>query len=603
MKGESVETSSDPPAIERTTDTERFVNKDSVRFVVHQELQNERVVYKNEHHVRHFTQELMRQRKSGVLCDVIVEMDGERCWAHRAILAAGSAYFHAAFHGDSSRADYGDRAWQVQHLHLTTVDKTAFESVMCYIYSGELLVSLTTVNSLITAADQLGVADVKLCCALHMQKNMDINNWLDIYKTCVAHNLENLSTIVEDFVGACFGVLAQEMELLQLPESNLQRILTRCNAERDSDIEAYILQVILKWVAFSYTDRVSSLDSLLDIVNTDILSRVHIDKVLAFDTMQGQYTETHPRVVQLLKVVKENDERRRGEMLREEEGETCDLKDETGEMLREEEGETCDLKDDNCLQDKKKATEMHGAAVLSNNDILDLNILIVNDPKCNGDDKSRNRLPIKKREGRLSLQTDSDAVRVKSESIFSENIPTGENDSDTDTEWSEPLRKAVLDFEHVESKGDNVSAARQSEAKKRDQYPPKKRRKYVDHETGDVPYTKVAPVSALEKTSNNGPGTHPVTRTSGRRKSSRPLKLESRRATRTLHAAEKKVSSAKRRTSKKASKSVTICTQTTEVPDECALPGEDGFLEERKLKLENGLDPAPRKRRGRKPGK
>ena len=585
MTGESVETSSDPPAMERTTDTERDVNKDSVRFVVHQELQNERVVYKNEQHVRHFTQELMRQRKTGVLCDVIIEVDGERCWAHRAILAAGSAYFHAAFHGDSSRADHGDRSWQVQHLHLTTVNRTAFESVLCYIYSGELLVSLATVNSLIIVADQLGVADVKRCCELHMQKNMDINNWLDIYKTCVAHNLEELSTIVEDFVGACFGVLAQEMELLQLPVSNLQRILCRCNPERDGDIEAYILQVILNWVAFSYTDRVCSLDALLDNVNTDILSRVHIDKVLACHMMQGHDAITHPRVVQLLKVVKENDERL------------------TGEMLRKEEGETCEMKEENCLQVKQKATEMHEAAVLNNNDILDLNVLIVNDQKCNGDDKSRNRLPIKKREGRLLLQTDSDAVKVKSENICSENSPTGGNDSDTDTEWSEPLRKAMLDLENVSMK-QACSASRQSEAaKKHDQYPLKKRRKYVDHETGDVPYSKVALVSSPEKTNKNGAVTQPMTRTRGRRKSSCPLKLESRRATRTVHAAAKKASSAKKRTAKKANKSVTICTQTTEVPDECAQLDDDAFLEERKVKLENGLDPAPRKRRGRKPGK
>lgn len=596
MKGESRETSSDPPAIARSTDTERHVNKDSVHFVVHRELQNERVVYKNEQHIHNFTQELIQQRKDGFFCDVVIEVDGQRYWAHRAILAAGSAYFHAAFH--SARPDNGDSNRQLQHMNLTTVDRGAFESVLYYIYSGDLLVSLATVSDLITVAGQLGVADVKQCCEFHMRKIIDINNWLDIYKICVMHNLEKLSMIVEDFIVTSFGVLAQEMELLQLPESYVQKILSRCNTERDNDIEGYILQVILKWVVFRYSDRVSCLDKLLSIVNAEILTKVHMDKILAIDAIQGHVILAQPNVMELLKEVKENDEKQKleEERIRQEEEEDFKMKEENS--LREETRRLTIVE-----EEKAENIKTHEGPVLNSNDST--NSHVANGAKSVSSDKNRKRLPIKKREDRTSHQ--KDAVTVKKENVSSEVIAAGENDSDTDTEWSEPLRKALLDLEQStmkeEADGDKDATGRQSETKKQDQYPPKKRRKYVDHEAGDVLYSKVAPASSQEKTAKNCAGTPAVARTSARRKSSRPLKLVSHRTTRTSHTAAKTANATPKNALKKTSKSVTTCTQTIEVPGEVVLPGEENLLQEQKVKVENGLEPAPRKRRGRKPGK
>lgn len=223
-----------------------------------------------------------------------------------------------------------------------------------------------------------------------------------------------------------------------------------------------------------------------------------------------------------------------------------------------------------------------------------------------GNDKSRKQLPIKKREDRTSQHGDS-KVSVKEENTSTEPVPAQENDSDTDTEWSEPLRKALLDLQQSnikqEADDDQDATGQKTDTKKRDQYPPKKRRKYVDYETGDVLYSKVAPITGDEKTSKDNAALPVVMKTSARRKSSRPLKLVSHRTSRTSQAAAKSANSIVKNTSKKPSKSVTTCTQTTETPNEGTLPSEDSLLLEQKVKVENGLEPPPRKRRGRKPGK
>ena len=604
MKGESEETSSEPPATSPPTNTgpEQHVNKDSVQFVVHRELANERVVYKNEHHIQHFTQELIRQRKDGFLCDVVIEVDGQRYWAHRAILAAGSAYFHAAF--NSTRPDNasgGDATCQVQHLNLTTVDRAsdraAFEAVLYYIYTGDLLVSLATASDLITVAGQLGVADVKQCCEYHMRKIIDINNWLDVYKMCVTHNLEKLSTVVEDFIVTSFGVLAQEKQLLHLPESFLQNVLSRCNTERDIDIEGYILQVILKWVVHSATDRMGCLGKLLSIVKADNLSKDHIDKILACDAIRGHEILTQPVVIQLLKTVEENDEKQK---LKKENEEMSKLTAHA-DLEKQEVNQSTILEKDG----ERPAENKTDKCSLANSDRT--KSPIVTDATSVGSDRSRKRLPIKKREDRTSQQL----VSVKEENISSEPVHAPENDSDTDTEWSEPLRKALLDLQQAKMKreADNsqVSTVQKSDTKKRDQYPPKKRRKYADHETGDIPYSKVAPIASDERTGKGSVVLPVVMKTSARRKSSRPLKLlVTHRTTRTSQAAAKSVASIVRNTLKKPSKSVTTCTQTIEGTGDASLPSEGSLILEQKVKVkvENGfVEPAPRKRRGRKPGK
>ena len=602
MKGESKETSSEPPAISPPTNTgtEQHVNKDSVQFVVHRELANERVVYKNEHHIQHFTQELIRQRKDGFLCDVVIEVDGQRYWAHRAILAAGSAYFHAAFNSTRPDNASGDATCQVQHLNLTTVDRAsdraAFEAVLYYIYTGDLLVSLATASDLITVAGQLGVADVKQCCEYHMRKIIDINNWLDVYKMCVTHNLEKLSTVVEDFIVTSFGVLAQEKQLLHLPESFLQNVLSRCNTERDIDIEGYILQVILKWVVHSAADRMDCLGKLLSIVKADNLSKDHIDKILACDAIRGHEILTQPVVAQLLKTVKENDEKQK--LIKEDE-ERSILKAHV-ELEKQEVNQLTILEKDG----KRSAENKIHKCPLSNSNRT--KSPVATDATSVGSDRSRKRLPIKKREDRTSQQV----VSVKEENISSEPVHVQENDSDTDTEWSEPLRKALLDLQQAkvkrEAENNQVSTVQKSDTKKRDQYPPKKRRKYADHETGDIPYSKVAPIANDEKTGKGSAALPVATKTSARRKSSRPLKLlVTHRTTRTSQAAAKSVASMMRTTLKKPSKSVTTCTQTIEGTGDASLPSAGSLILEQKVnvKVENGLEPAPRKRRGRKPGK
>jgi actin-binding protein IPP len=84
---------------------------------------------------------LSDMRRRGEFCDVKLVVEGQEFSAHRAVLAASSAYFRAMFAGGMKEAEMED-------VTIGGVPVRCFEGLLDFIYSGEVQVDQFNVQEL-----------------------------------------------------------------------------------------------------------------------------------------------------------------------------------------------------------------------------------------------------------------------------------------------------------------------------------------------------------------------------------------------------------------------------------------------------------------------
>ncbi|XP_022256518.1 kelch-like protein 17 [Limulus polyphemus] len=167
----------------------------------------------SDHHSTAFTA-LRDMRVKGQLCDVTLKVGELSISAHKVVLSACSAYFHAMFNSEMAE----------KHLATVTlheIDSCALSSLVEFAYTGEVLITEDNVQSLLPAASLLQVASVREACCRFLLRQLHPSNCLGIRSFADAHSCEELHQKSHKYALQNFQEVALTEEFLLLPLTEL----------------------------------------------------------------------------------------------------------------------------------------------------------------------------------------------------------------------------------------------------------------------------------------------------------------------------------------------------------------------------------------------
>ncbi|XP_076864748.1 zinc finger and BTB domain-containing protein 10 [Brachyhypopomus gauderio] len=115
-------------------------------------------------------QELDKQRKSGVLCDVSIVVSGQVFRAHKNILVAGSRYFKTLY---CLTKNEGSEQTTVTHLDVAAVQ--GFSVILDFLYSGNLLLTSQNAIEVMSVASYLQMTEVVQSCRAFIKDVLNIS--------------------------------------------------------------------------------------------------------------------------------------------------------------------------------------------------------------------------------------------------------------------------------------------------------------------------------------------------------------------------------------------------------------------------------------------
>ncbi|KAM8840032.1 zinc finger and BTB domain-containing protein 10 [Spinachia spinachia] len=130
--------------------------------------------YRNKPHENSYCyqllQELDKQRKSGILCDVNIVVSGQVFRAHKNILVAGSRYFKTLY--CLTKGEAPDQA-TVTHLDVAAVQ--GFSVILDFLYSGNLLLTSQNAIEVMSVASYLQMTEVVHSCRAFIKDALNIS--------------------------------------------------------------------------------------------------------------------------------------------------------------------------------------------------------------------------------------------------------------------------------------------------------------------------------------------------------------------------------------------------------------------------------------------
>ncbi|KAJ8273283.1 hypothetical protein GJAV_G00099780 [Gymnothorax javanicus] len=115
-------------------------------------------------------QELDKQRKSGILCDVNIVVSGQVFRAHKNILVAGSRFFKTLY--CLTKKESRDQT-TITHLDVAAVQ--GFSVILDFLYSGNLLLTSQNAIEVMTVASYLQMTEVVQSCRAFIKDALNIS--------------------------------------------------------------------------------------------------------------------------------------------------------------------------------------------------------------------------------------------------------------------------------------------------------------------------------------------------------------------------------------------------------------------------------------------
>ncbi|KPP59401.1 kelch-like protein 34-like [Scleropages formosus] len=195
-----------------------------------------------------------RLRSQGLLCDlVLVAADGTQFPAHRSLLACSGDYFWSMF----KEHTYEFRA---QRVELPAISSKGLESILDFIYTSWLSLSICTLEDTLEAANYLQVTRAVDLCVKYMRDNLSVDNCCFFANVAARYGVDDALAAANSFIGCHMGeLLGPGGDRVGLLELNLDSLRCALEVDEMSGVdELPLLLFLLDWLGSNSVSAVKS---------------------------------------------------------------------------------------------------------------------------------------------------------------------------------------------------------------------------------------------------------------------------------------------------------------------------------------------------------
>ena len=195
--------------------------------------------------------------------DVTICVDKQEFACHKNVLAISCPYFMAMFSNDMAESHQ-------EKVTLKDIDAQTMSLVLDYIYTGQVLLTEDTVQSLLSASNLFQLISLRNGCADFMMNHVTVSNCVGVYFFAKAHECEVLATKAKEIINSKFPTICGQQEFASLPADKLVEIVS------DDDItvtsEETVYEATLAWLEHDEENRIRHLELVMRFVRFAIIN-------------------------------------------------------------------------------------------------------------------------------------------------------------------------------------------------------------------------------------------------------------------------------------------------------------------------------------------
>ncbi len=276
-------------------DTRLEKGSNSVKNDISQTQNPPLIYYENDQKFANMMKFINNNREQGKYCDTVLEVGDKKYFAHSCVLAANSPHFDKILgggHVDDQHTSF--------KLSVPTENKEVADVLIEYMYTANLGVNMEIVGELMKVAHELGMTDVLQCCGVHLTKELNIFNWLEIKMIADRYNLESVIIGIKKLVAEKMSKISQSTLFLDLDEDRISSILTDCNPEKKHNVEHNIVNAILSWVCHKMDERLSAYANLVKLLHPELLNSRSVMGIMNLPYFKSTDISSHETSIELI---------------------------------------------------------------------------------------------------------------------------------------------------------------------------------------------------------------------------------------------------------------------------------------------------------------